>query len=78
VALEDPSISEIIRDIDDRTRRIEESMGKYVPRETYDLQHQSVLDRLTALETKGRQWWTVFALPAMVAVFVWLIQETVK
>lgn len=77
-ALEEPTTSELIRDIDERTRRMEQSMVMFVPRELYDTHRAQDERRFAQLEAKGRQWWTVFALPAMVGAFVLLIQEVLK
>jgi hypothetical protein len=85
VALEEPSVSEVIRDvqaavdrIDERTKRIEDSQSLYVSRELYDTHRAETDRRVTALEDKRQQWWTALALPVMVGVLVVLFGEWVK
>lgn len=78
MALEEPSVSEVVRAIDARTIRIEQQMVTFVPRELYDRDLAELRADITELRNKRQQWWTAFALPAMVAGFVYLIQELVK
>lgn len=78
MALEEPTVSEMVRTIDARTARIEQGLTGLVSKEIYERDQKVIEGRLTALESKGRQWWTLFALPVMVGLFMWLIPQAVK
>lgn len=85
MALEEPTVSELIRSVQsdvrgvaEDVRELKEHQALYVSKELYDTHRQGLLERITALENRGRQWWTAFALPAMVAALVLLIQEVIK
>lgn len=83
--LEEPSVSELIRDLQgsvegvaEDVREIRAGQDRYVTRETYDVHREADLRRLTALENSRQQWWTLLAMPVMVGVLVVLIQELIK
>lgn len=78
MALEEPSVSEMIRAIDARTLRMEQQMSAYVTRELYDRDMAEVKKDLSDLQARRQHWWTGLALPAMVVVFGMLLQEWIK
>lgn len=85
MALDEPTVPELIRTLSTKVdgvaedvRELRDAQSLYVSKELYDTHRDTILQRLAALEDKGRQWWTAFALPAMVAALVFLFQEVIK
>lgn len=78
MALEEPSVSEVVRAIDARTIRIEQQLNGFVPRELYDRDMAEIRADITELKAKGQRWWTGLAMPAMVVGMTLALQELIK
>lgn len=92
MALEEPTVSELIRDLQtdirgvaDDVRELKDLQANYVSKELYDThranderERETLLTRVATLEAKGRQWWTGFIMPAMVGVLLVLLPKVIK
>lgn len=77
MALEDPTLSELIRDVQASLRRIEDALTTYVTRIEFDLKINALDKRVTDVETDKRTRWTTLVAPIIVGVVVWLLTSGV-
>lgn len=84
MALEEPSVSELIRDlfalnetIARDVRDLRDQQAAYVTKETHDRDIADLKREVAELKNKRQQWWTLLTLPVMVSVLVILFQKWV-
>lgn len=85
MALEEPTVSELIRrvqssveDVASDVKDLKDLQANFVSKELYVVERDNLSDRVAKLESKGREWWTIVALPAMVALLTWFIQGVIQ
>jgi hypothetical protein len=75
--IDEPTISELLRDVQSDVRRILDQQQTFVTKELNDRLHEEHRTRLTALEDSKRQTVRIalssFLLPVLVALLIWLI-----
>lgn len=80
--MEEPTIPELIRDVQASLVRIENTLVTYVTREVHDLKHEALVKRVADLEerdrSKGRLLWSALILPVTVGIVLFLIQGVAK
>lgn len=77
MGLEEPSTSEIIRDIQSEVQAIRAAQDAFVVRALHDAELVRVKERLSALENRNaeskRMWVSAFALPLLVVLVAYLL-----
>lgn len=75
--LDEPTIGEIVRDIQQDVRKLVDDQQKYVTREVYDLQREAQERRLAALEEQDkdrkRLIASAFVLPLLVVLVAYAL-----
>ena len=80
--MDEPTIPELIRDVQASLVRIEFALTTFVTREVYDLRQAGLEKRVTDLEEKsrstGRLVWSALILPVTVGVILFLLPGVAK
>ena len=80
--MDEPTIPELIRDVQASLIRIESALVTYVTKEVHDLRHEALVQRVSDLEerdkSKGRLLWSALVLPVTVGIVLFLIQGVAK
>lgn len=80
--MDEPTIPELIRDVQASLVRIESALVTYVTKEVHDLRQAALEKRVADLEerdkSKGRLLWSALVLPVTVGIVLFLIQGVAK
>lgn len=80
--MDEPTIPELIRDVQASLVRIENTLVTYVTREVHDLKHEALVQRVADLEerdrSKGRLLWSALILPVTVGLILYLLPGVAK
>lgn len=80
--MDEPTIPELIRDVQASLIRIESALVTYVTKEVHDLRQAALEKRVADLEerdkSKGRLLWSALVLPVTVGLVLFLIQGVAK
>lgn len=80
--MDEPTIPELIRDVQASLVRIENTLVTYVTREVHDLKHEALVKRVADLEerdrSKGRLLWSALILPVTVGLILYLLPGVAK
>ena len=80
--MDEPTIPELIRDVQASLVRIENTLVTYVTREVHDLKHEALVQRVADLEerdrSKGRLLWSALILPVTVGLILYLFPGVAK
>ena len=80
--MDEPTIPELIRDVQASLVRIENTLVTYVTREVHDLKHEALVQRVADLEerdrSKGRLLWSALVLPVTVGLILYLLPGVAK